>query len=382
MLSPTLKVLHLFSNSKWTGPAEPVVNTCRALRSLGVDVTFACSPKAGSGFNKVRHMAELYKIPVLTFMYLSKHRHPWKNFRDKTALRRHLQEVPYALVHCHLHNDHLIAGAALAESSIPLVRSSYEGVGLSESKNCRALLKRTNLIIEPSEMAKNADLKHFTLPAERFSVIPGAIDLTRFSPSEKLPSWRDKWKLTKDHFIFGIVARMQTHRHYEDLFVAFAHVLRQFLQARLLIVGRGTHQEKVAYAPVRNLKLEGKVIFTGYLEGDEYTGALGAMDVGIYLTPGSDGTCRTVREFMAMGVPVISSARGMLPELLGQEERGLVTDGSPEGLTEAMVRMITHKALVKRCSEAALAHAQKHFDLNIYGARILAAYHQLLRLPG
>jgi len=47
-----------------------------------------------------------------------------------------------------------------------------------------------------------------------------------------------------------------------------------------------------------------------------------------------------------------------------------------------MVRMITHKALVKRCSEAALAHAQKHFDLNIYGARILAAYHQLLRLPG
>lgn len=382
MLSPTLKVLHLFSNSKWTGPAEPVVNTCRTLRELGVEVTFACSPKAGSGFNKVRHMAEFYNIPVLTFMHLSKHRHPWKNFRDKTALRRHLKEVPYALVHCHLHNDHLIAAAALAGSSVPLVRSSYEGVGFSENKNYRALLKRTNLIIEPSEMAKQADLKHFNLPAERFSVIPGAIDITRFSPSQRLPSLRDRWKLTKDHFIFGIVARMQTHRHYEDLFVAFSNVLRQFPRARLVVVGRGTHQEKVAYVPVRNLKLEEKVIFTGYLEGDEYAGALAAMDAGIYLTPGSDGTCRTVREFMAMGVPVISSNRGMLPELVGQEERGLVTDGSPEGLTEAMMRIVADDALLKRCSDAALSHARKHFDLSVYGARILEAYQQLLRLPG
>jgi len=36
-----LRVLHLFSDWKWTGPAEPVVSLCEALTHEGVDVTLA-----------------------------------------------------------------------------------------------------------------------------------------------------------------------------------------------------------------------------------------------------------------------------------------------------------------------------------------------------
>ena len=37
-----MKVLHLFSNWKWTGPAEPAVNLAAALRGRGLDAAFAC----------------------------------------------------------------------------------------------------------------------------------------------------------------------------------------------------------------------------------------------------------------------------------------------------------------------------------------------------
>jgi hypothetical protein len=37
-----VKVLHLFANWKWTGPAEPAVNLAAALRDRGVSVEFAC----------------------------------------------------------------------------------------------------------------------------------------------------------------------------------------------------------------------------------------------------------------------------------------------------------------------------------------------------
>ena len=36
-----MKILHLFSNAKFTGPAELALNLCVTLRSLGVDADLA-----------------------------------------------------------------------------------------------------------------------------------------------------------------------------------------------------------------------------------------------------------------------------------------------------------------------------------------------------
>ena len=36
-----MKVLQLFSDWKWTGPAEPVLSLCEALTGVGIDVTIA-----------------------------------------------------------------------------------------------------------------------------------------------------------------------------------------------------------------------------------------------------------------------------------------------------------------------------------------------------
>jgi UDP:flavonoid glycosyltransferase YjiC (YdhE family) len=36
-----MKVLHLFSDQNWTGPAEPVLNLCKELERLGHDVLLA-----------------------------------------------------------------------------------------------------------------------------------------------------------------------------------------------------------------------------------------------------------------------------------------------------------------------------------------------------
>jgi len=36
-----MKILQLFSDWKWTGPADPVTSLCKALEKRGHDVTFA-----------------------------------------------------------------------------------------------------------------------------------------------------------------------------------------------------------------------------------------------------------------------------------------------------------------------------------------------------
>ena len=46
-----MKVLNLFSDWKWTGPAEPVLSLCEALENEGVDIILAYR-KAPLDFNE------------------------------------------------------------------------------------------------------------------------------------------------------------------------------------------------------------------------------------------------------------------------------------------------------------------------------------------
>ena len=373
-----MRVLHLFSNCKWTGPAEPALNLCRALRDAGVQTEFACAPDAGKSINGVVESARARDIePILDF-HLRKHRHPWYSFQDVRRLRRYLAEQSFDIVHCHLDNDHEIAARALQGSTTPLVRSSYEGTGLGRNGRRQRMLARTTALLEPSEMARLHDIAAFGIPPETTAVVPGAIDIARFNPARPLPDARLKLGIAPDAYVIGIVARMQTHRHFEDLLRAMRRVVDALPEARLVIIGRGTHQEKVAMEPARTLGIDGHIIFTGYIDGDDFVATIRAMDVGVYLVPGSDGTCRAARELLAMGKPVVVADRGMLKEIVPDGEAGLLTDGSVEGLASALLTL--GRKEVRRAALAAGARrlAETRYALGPQAMQVKGIYEGIL----
>lgn len=375
-----MRVLHLFSNCKWTGPAEPALNLCVALRNKGLEVDFACAPKAGSGFNKIVAVAREQGIEPLDFMRLYKHQHPIWNLLDVRALRRHLASTSYALIHCNLDNDHEIALRAAKSFTIPVLRSNHFGTGIPDNFHHRFMLRSTAAIIEPSVLAREEDCQHFNITPERLFVVPGAVDTTRFSPTRALPDMREQMGIPADAFVIGIVARMQTHRHYEDLFEAFRKFVDVADNAHLVVVGRGTRQEEVGFAPVQRLGLEKRVHFSGYLDGDAYVGMVNSFDVGLFLTPGSDGTCRAAREIMALGKAMIVADRGMLREIVTDGEEGIVTDGSVMQLYEAMLRLHQDPTFLQHCAERAHATAHTRYTLDYQADCVIAAYEKLLRI--
>lgn len=377
-----MRVLHLFSNCKWTGPAEPALNLCCALRDLGVETEFACAPDAGNSVNRVVESARERGVEPLLQFHLNKHRHPLRNLQDVRALRRYLAERPVDLVHCHLDNDHEIAAKALRGSPIPLVRSSYEGTGLGARRRHHRMMARTDALLEPSEIARQRDLADHGIAEGKVIVVPGAIDTARFDPARDLVDIRPKYGIPQDAYVVGIVARMQTHRHFEDLLHAMRKLADVLPDSRLVIIGRGTHQEKVAHEPVRRLGLEGHVHFTGYIEGDGYVAAINAMDTGVYLVPGSDGTCRAARELLAMGKPVVAADRGMLREIVSDGESGVVTDGSVEQLFNALLDLGQDPEKRARYSANARALAQTRYALGAQAAQVKAIYEVLLATGG
>jgi len=376
-----MRILHLFSNWKWTGPAEPALNLCLQLQERHETTFILGGHPRTLQTNDVAREAKARGIdPVLGF-HLEKHFHALHNIEDIMKLRSFLQERAFDLIHTHMTNDHFVTACALRtlRQRPPIVRTFYDGEGMTRSMRTRWLLRHfTDTAVVISDHARRELLAKKVLSPERIAVIPGGIDTDRFDPATiDRAATRRAFGFGDDDFVFGIVARMQRHRRFELLIEAFKQAQASEPDLRLVIVGRGTHQDEVARRPVQENGLDGKVVFAGYRQGRDFVAALGAMDCSIFLIPGSDGSCRAVREKMAMGLPVISSRNPPLDEMIDHERTGLLVDLERPQLTAALLRMARTREQAAAMGRQARAKALADYSLTVQAERVDTCYRRL-----
>ena len=319
---------------------------------------------------------------------LKKHLNLVDNTKDLWRLRSILRDFRPDIIHTHLTNDHLLGGVAARffSPSARVLRTSYEGEGLEASLRNRMLLGYlTSGLITVSERGREQCINHFALPHERVWKVEVGVDTMRFNPQKSLSetaqlprTLRCSLGIGPSEVVVGIVARIQRHRRFEVFLEAFGLASSQMPNLKAILVGRGTHMVPVAVEPSRRLGLNGKVLFPGYKAGEEYVDALASMDIKVFLVPGTDGSCRAVREAMAMGLPVIVARRGMLPEIVKEGEVGLVIDDSPENLSNAILKLAGDSVLRSNMGQAARKWAIEHFSLDKEVKEVETIYHALL----
>lgn len=374
-----MRILHLFANWKWTGPAEPAVALAAALAARGHEVQFACGREVGTLPNEVANEARARGLAPITSMHLGKHRHPIYDPLDRRALRGLLKKLRPELIHCHLPNDQRIAAGVAQDMGIPIVRSLYDGDPPPVDKDHRQQITGAAGVITISPRLRDAVISRFGVAPERCVSIEGAVDLKRFNPKSKgLPDLRKDYGLDAGDFVVGIVARMQKHRRFEIFFEAMTEASLEIPNLKILLVGRGTWMDEVAVKPAARRELVGKAIFTGYRRGAEYVATLACMSVKVYLTPGSDGSCRAVREAMAMGVPIVAARRGHLVDLVEDGVTGLLVGDDPKELAAALLRLAKEPGLRPQMAEASWRRAQRNFGLPQQAKAVEAFYAQVL----
>jgi len=259
-----------------------------------------------------------------------------------------------------------------------VVRTNQKAVPTKRGPASSFLLRRlTDGYLTYSKAALDADTRAFGLDG-RARLIPPALRLERFDPSTPPGPARERFGLAPDAFVLGVVARMQRHRRFDVLLEGVKLARARVPGLCVLVVGRGTHMNEVAVEPARKLGLEGIVTFTGYL-GKDYLATVAAFDALLFLVPGSDGTCRALREAMAIGKPVIGARRGMIPELVDDGRTGLVIDDSPENIAGAIARLAASGDERLAMGMAARAKAVGSFDLHRQADAVIAAYEETLR---
>lgn len=376
-----MNILHLFSNYKWTGPAEPAVNLAAALQKRGHCVRFASGRRPRRADNKcVNEYAAERGLDVIDKMRLAKHIHVAGNLADARLLSEIISKNEIDVVHAHLANDHLIAALAARRMASPpkIIRTFYDGSRLSwRIRTIYLLSKHTDRAIFCSRAVRDATVARYLFDESRTAVLEGAVDVERFDPDRSLPDVRSRLGLSPEDYVVGIVARVQWHRRFDVLLDAAEKAAASLPDFRLLIIGRGTNLEAIAVRPVLERGLQSVVKFAGYLEGDDYVGCLAALDAKVFLVPGSDGSCRALREAMAMGVPAIVADRGMLPEIVEDGVTGRVVADTAQGLAEAFIEL-SDTARRSAMASAAGERARRDFDVRRLAENVEAVYQELL----
>ena len=376
-----MKILHLFSNRKLTGPADPAITLCAELKRRGVDVLFACCSPSNPRMAAVKNRAEELGLDPITSFQLKKHFDLKGSLRDLKAIPPFLQKNGIDIIHTHLDNDHLIGAHAArrARTGAVVVRSIYKGLGPRRTVRNRYIFGRyTDGVIVPSEGARVAMNDKFKFPAERVWLVPASVDTDKFDPARIVRDMRPEFGLDADDYVVGIVARIQSHRRFNVLLDAMKIVSKRNPKVKLLIVGRGTRMNELAVEPVKKMRLGKSVKFSGYQTGSDYVDTLGCFDAKLFLVPGTDGTCRAVREAMSMGKPVIAARRGMRPEIIDHGVNGIVIDDTPSTLAEAICHLAGNQALTDSMSEEAFRKARSEFRLDIQAEKVIGIYDKLI----
>jgi glycosyltransferase involved in cell wall biosynthesis len=182
-----------------------------------------------------------------------------------------------------------------------------------------------------------------------------------------------------EEIIIGMVARFQKYRRTEAFLEAVKTIVREFPNIKLLLVGRSSQMKKSVIEPMKRLKIEPWVVLAGY-RTDDYLDTLACMNIFVFLTAGSDGTARALREAMAMGKPAIVADRGMLPELIENRVSGLVVKDTPEALANATLQILRRPEMRRRMGEAAYQKAHREFHLDRQVEGVEKFYQQMMML--
>ena len=132
----------------------------------------------------------------------------------------------------------------------------------------------------------------------------------------------------------------EQYKGYENVLLAFPEILARFPNARYLIVGDGPDRKRVEELS-RELRVEGKVIFAGYVPNEELSEHYNLCDVFAMPSKG-EGFGIVFLEALACGKPVVAGNKDASVEPLLNGKLGrLVDPDNVDAVGEAICATLT-----------------------------------------
>lgn len=256
---------------------------------------------------------------------------------------------------------------------IPTVICIMHAMGTMQSFWRRVLvtsLMKKNMIMAGVSDAVREDLRNSLsgLPPERIVTLHNIIDHELFEPQlYSRAKAREKLNLPEDAFVFGNIGRLAAEKNQKSLLQAFAEVVSNYSNAKLVIMGNGPFEQALKQQTYE-LKIENNVLFMGFV-ADAFR-YMKAFDVFV-LCSIKESFGRVLLEAMVARVPIIATKTDGIPDVMG-ETGFLVESENHLELTKKMLEVfvlsvsqreaIAEKSHQRMCDHFSLEPFKKNFE--------------------
>jgi glycosyltransferase involved in cell wall biosynthesis len=212
---------------------------------------------------------------------------------------------------------------------------------------------------------KESTRRTTTIPSDIIDVVPLGVDLEEFSPLKyRRGTSRARFGLPKNKRIVGLIGRLDPQKGQETFLQAVPLVLKKLPKTHFVLVGEETRGESGYRDRLRQLvETEGIGSSVQFLPfTDRVPELLSTFDLTA-MPSYSETYGYLAIESMAMGVPVVGTDAGGLPEIIEDQKTGiLVPPKDHDALAKAIISLLSNPRLHSIMSREARRRAVKTFD--------------------
>jgi glycosyltransferase involved in cell wall biosynthesis len=312
--------------------------------------------------------------------------------RDRFDLRawrpflRLLRSGEVDVLHAHKFGPNLWATTLARLARVPVV-IAHEHTWAFRRRSPRALLDRwlvapgCDVLLAVSELDRERMHTIERIPPWRVRFLPNGIPAPVVDGDAA--GVRAELAIPDGVPLVGAVGVFRAQKDFPTLLRAHARLLERQPAAHLAIVGYGPEQAAIERL-VGELGIGERVRLTG-LRNDAVRIA-SAFDVAVNCSL-FEGSSLAIMEFMALGRPIVATAVGGTPDLLGHGEAGvLVPSAEPVALGDAIAGLLDDPQRAAALGERARERQRACYDVDVQARRLQELYEELLahapRRPG
>jgi glycosyltransferase involved in cell wall biosynthesis len=377
-----MRVCHFVSGDVWAGAEVQVATLLRALKALpGLELSAIVL-----NYGRLHDELAQLGIPVAV---CDESRMGFA--RLFLAARSRLMEFRPEILHTHGYKENVLGAAAGRASCRPRLVQTWHGIlenlpgwaGLKMSVYDRinVAVGRTAadaIIGVSSEIARVLQQRHSSTDVR---CIRNGIDTARVVPALGRTAMRDRLAIAHDSLVVGSVGRLMPIKGFGHLIEAFAQLRgrRAAPGARLMIVGDGPLRSELEQCAER-LGVSGDVSFLG--ARDDVYDLMSAFDV-FALPSLHEGIPMVILEAMAVGVPIVASRVGGIPEILEDgRDALLVPAGDAGALAKGIETLASSPTLRAATVRAAREQVEAQFSIRVSAASTRDLYRSLIERAG
>jgi glycosyltransferase involved in cell wall biosynthesis len=391
-LSPksAISVLALVEGETVNGPAKNLLTfyqSCQAMEApSGVQMSLAVferlrgkPPAGGKGSNELLEAASKAGIQVdcIQESFAFDPRVIWR-------LRRIVKQVNPDIIQSHFSKSHFLVWLSGVWRKRPWIAFHHGHTRSAFRLRIYHGLDRWSLRfprqITAVSHAFAGQLVAQGLRREKITVLHNAVELPnagRETDPVRLQAVRTRLGIRPADRVVLAIGRLSKEKAHTDLVAALACLLKlkPELRVKLVILGEGPERAAIAEA-VRSAGLQGVVSLPGHVNDvSEYYEIADVMAISSL----SEGSPNVLLEAMAAGVPVVSTAVGGIPEIVGDGKHAiLVQPGEPAAMAEAIGVLLSNSDTAYKLASAARELAMTEYSPEQRARSLIKLYSDVL----